>query len=272
MINVVFIGNRDLILKSILKNSEINLVHAFIVGSLPFEGDNITCISSKGDKGILLSLLNDMNFDLCISAGCPYLLLERDIPKAVYVNCHPSPLPYGKGKHPINNAILSEESIAGASIHYLTDELDGGDILAQETFKVTRDLDVQLLYSVLFELENKLFEKVLDDFVLFGLDIDGIKQSNSGSYYSRPVNGVFLLASECTVNVMDDYLRAFSHSSQGVNIICNEKEFIGYSGREIYNDYFVNKYIELPYGDICSESESFVLLRLIDGIFRVDKL
>jgi methionyl-tRNA formyltransferase len=45
---------------------------------------------------------------------------------------HPSPLPKYRGGSPIQNQIINGETLSAVTIIEMTDELDGGDILAQE--------------------------------------------------------------------------------------------------------------------------------------------
>lgn len=269
MINVVFIGNRTLILSSLIANPYYNLVHAFVTDENLPGLDEIphTILKANGEKLRLLSELAELDFELCVSAGCPYLLLKKQIPKAVYINCHPSPLPLGKGRHPINHAILSNEKIAGATIHYLTDELDGGDILAQEAFEVTDDLDVQILYPVLFELENELFNKVLNNMKEYGTAIQGTAQSSQDSYYSRPER-LTLDAERVSSEEVERYLRAFSHKTQGVEVICGSSIIKAFSGQKVTNPFYVSRYSNIEVGSSCLINDSFALIKLIDGLFR----
>ena len=54
----------------------------------------------------------------------------RDSPRTI-INVHPSLLPKHKGLHAVQQAIDSNESHTGCSVHYVTEELDSGEVICQ---------------------------------------------------------------------------------------------------------------------------------------------
>jgi formyltetrahydrofolate-dependent phosphoribosylglycinamide formyltransferase len=80
------------------------------------------------------------------------------------LNIHPSLLPQYKGLDTHNRAILAGEKFAGCSVHVVTEELDGGPVIAQAKVRISpRDTAETLAERVLQE-EHKLYPAALDDF------------------------------------------------------------------------------------------------------------
>jgi formyltetrahydrofolate-dependent phosphoribosylglycinamide formyltransferase len=80
------------------------------------------------------------------------------------LNIHPSLLPLYKGVDTHRQALLSGDEYAGCSVHIVTDELDGGPVIAQERVRVlARDTPETLAERVLKE-EHKLYPQALDTF------------------------------------------------------------------------------------------------------------
>jgi formyltetrahydrofolate-dependent phosphoribosylglycinamide formyltransferase len=80
------------------------------------------------------------------------------------LNIHPSLLPLYKGLDTHRRALLGGETWAGCSVHLVTDELDGGPVLAQAKVRIReRDTPETLAERVLAE-EHKLYPPALDQF------------------------------------------------------------------------------------------------------------
>ncbi|HEY0086140.1 MAG TPA: phosphoribosylglycinamide formyltransferase, partial [Allosphingosinicella sp.] len=80
------------------------------------------------------------------------------------LNIHPSLLPLYKGLNTHSRAILAGEMFGGCSVHLVTEELDGGQVLAQAKVRIReRDTAETLAARVLAE-EHKLYPQALDTF------------------------------------------------------------------------------------------------------------
>jgi formyltetrahydrofolate-dependent phosphoribosylglycinamide formyltransferase len=81
------------------------------------------------------------------------------------VNIHPSLLPMYKGLDTHRRALVAGEQFAGCSVHVVTEELDGGEVLGQARVRIeARDTPETLAERVLAE-EHRLYPRVLADFV-----------------------------------------------------------------------------------------------------------
>lgn len=77
------------------------------------------------------------------------------------INIHPSLLPKFKGMHTHKRAIEAGESEHGASVHFVTEELDAGPVILQAKVPVLEaDTEETLAARVLVE-EHKLYPDAL---------------------------------------------------------------------------------------------------------------
>jgi len=80
------------------------------------------------------------------------------------VNIHPSLLPKYKGLDTHQRAIDAGDRIAGCSVHIVTEELDGGEVLGQAEVPILDGDTADLLAVRVLAEEHRLYPKVLADF------------------------------------------------------------------------------------------------------------
>lgn len=76
-------------------------------------------------------------------------------------NIHPSLLPKFRGLHTHQRAIDAKEQEHGASVHFVTAELDGGPVVLQARVPVLRDDDADRLGARVLAEEHKIYPLVL---------------------------------------------------------------------------------------------------------------
>jgi len=121
----------------------------------------------------LLDFCNKNNVDWIILAGflkkIPIELVHK-FPNKI-INLHPALLPKfgGKGMYGMNvheAVITAKENYSGITIHFVNEEFDEGEIIAQfVTFIDSLDTP-QTLYEKIHNLEIKNFPKVVEDVIL----------------------------------------------------------------------------------------------------------
>ena len=72
------------------------------------------------------------------------------------INIHPSLLPKYRGLHTHRRALAAGDRVHGASVHFVTAELDGGPVIAQAQLAVTAADTEQTLAARLLPLEHRL--------------------------------------------------------------------------------------------------------------------
>jgi phosphoribosylglycinamide formyltransferase-1 len=79
------------------------------------------------------------------------------------INIHPSLLPKYRGLHTHRRALDAGDSEHGASVHYVTAELDGGPVIAQVRLAIEPGDNEQRLAQRLLPLEHRLLVAVVAD-------------------------------------------------------------------------------------------------------------
>ena|SRR5579862_9034337 len=78
------------------------------------------------------------------------------------LNIHPSLLPKHKGLHTHRNVLLARDREHGSSVHFVTDELDGGPVICQSRFSVHAADSEQSLEARILELEHRIYPQAID--------------------------------------------------------------------------------------------------------------
>jgi phosphoribosylglycinamide formyltransferase-1 len=101
--------------------------------------------------------------DLVVLAGFMRILSEAFVRHYGdrMLNIHPSLLPAFTGLHTHERAIAAGCLLAGATVHLVTPELDGGPILAQTAVPVFPDDDAERLAARVLEKEHVLYPRVI---------------------------------------------------------------------------------------------------------------
>ena len=116
-------------------------------------------ISINADFGIL----KQFKPDFIVSAAYGQILTQEvlEIPEIASINIHPSLLPRWRGASPIQNAILAGDEETGVTVQMMTEELDAGDILGQESVPIGERETYGSLHDKLVEIAAELLIKTL---------------------------------------------------------------------------------------------------------------
>jgi phosphoribosylglycinamide formyltransferase-1 len=77
------------------------------------------------------------------------------------VNVHPSLLPAFKGAHAIKRAWEYGVKVTGVTIHYVNEQIDEGEIIAQKTVNVTKKDTLETLERKIHKIEHKLYPTII---------------------------------------------------------------------------------------------------------------
>jgi phosphoribosylglycinamide formyltransferase-1 len=77
------------------------------------------------------------------------------------INIHPSLLPKYKGLHTHRRAIEAGDNEAGASVHWVVSEVDGGAVIDQESVAIAADETVESLQRKVLQRELTLYPRAL---------------------------------------------------------------------------------------------------------------
>lgn len=82
------------------------------------------------------------------------------------INLHPSLLPKYKGKDAIQQAFSQGEAQIGISIHYVNEELDGGQVIAQRALDVLPQDTLETVTERIHQLEHQLYPQVIAQLIV----------------------------------------------------------------------------------------------------------
>ena len=114
--------------------------------------------SNKAMTVALVDLLKKLNIDLVVLAGCMIIFTEELVqayPNAI-INVHPALIPsfcgqgyYGLRVH--EEAIAYGVKLTGATVHFVSEECDGGPIIAQRAVEILPDDTAEVLQRRVME-------------------------------------------------------------------------------------------------------------------------
>lgn len=192
-------------------------------------------------RGKLTELLSSVTVPtLIVSAVNKYIFPGEVLsnPNIVAINYHNSILPNHKGSHAEAFSIFDMDEYTGTTWHWVSREIDNGDILASSKIKISRnDTSISLLSK-----QNKEALELLRVFLpdlLNGKNI-GVKQASSkGTFHlSKDVPGGGILDVEWPIDKMYAFLRAFDY---GELEILGRPQFIHEYNRYTWRSYSLRR-------------------------------
>lgn len=279
MKRVLLIGNRSGVLRQIGKFPELELMHIFAVrGSyldqaLSNRHDKVTRFGSS-QKADIFQQIQELPFDILLSQGCPFVLPVSRMrkPGQRFLNVHPSCLPRLQGKHPANGALLFGETFVGATLHEMEDQVDAGRIIHQEKFPLTPDVDLPLLYDLLFDLEGRVFESGMRKLIDSGFAYTGEEPQGEGSYYSRRAEDMQIDFAQQSDDEIARRVRAFGVPSQGVLANIDGRPARVIAAEQFSNPYVLTRFATRQAGEMLLSYDGGILVKSRDGIIKVTKL
>ena len=116
----------------------------------------------------LQSLIDGYDPDLVVLAGFMRLLTVEFVTHYHHrlINIHPSLLPKYKGLDTHRRALDAGDTVAGATVHWVTEALDAGDIIQQVEVPIVADDSEERLKARVLEAEHTLYPSVIRDLSL----------------------------------------------------------------------------------------------------------
>ncbi len=128
--------------------------------------NNMNClIAPNVNSDDVLNKLKEINPDLIVSVSMNQIVKKEilNMPPKRCINVHCAPLPRYGGMSPYVWALANNEDHSAATIHYMEEGLDVGDIIVQETVGVVKnDSAFALFYRCCLHASNLLCKVVGD--------------------------------------------------------------------------------------------------------------
>ena len=195
--SIIFISGNGSNLQNIIDNIKSNYLKMDIVLVI---SDNLeakglqrakehgieTAVINTSNKYIddLLILINNHQVDLIILSGFMKILPKAMIDKyyGKIINIHPSLLPKFKGLNTHKKALISKEKYHGASVHFVTSELDDGPIILQGKTEILENDNEETLKNRVHQIEYNIFPVAIKWFIE-----NHIKQVDNKCFFDNEV-------------------------------------------------------------------------------------
>jgi len=121
----------------------------------------------------LIELLNQFNVDYVALAGFMRIVSHEFVSafKNRILNIHPALLPSFKGLEAQTQALNAGVKIAGCTVHFVTDDLDGGPIIMQAAVPVSSNDTSKSLSERILKLEHIIYSRAIELLIKDKLEI-----------------------------------------------------------------------------------------------------
>ena len=109
----------------------------------------------------LLQTIKRYTPDLVVMAGFMRILTPIVTDNINAINVHPSLLPLFKGGNAIEKSFHSSELKGGISVHWVSSELDGGEVIIQDSFVKAEDESLESFTQKIRNLEHELLPEAI---------------------------------------------------------------------------------------------------------------
>lgn len=104
----------------------------------------------------LVEEIKKYDVDLVVLAGFMRILTPIFTQQIRAINLHPSLLPLFKGANGIKDSFESDMKVGGVSVHWVSAELDGGEIIAQRAFQKSKNMTLSEFEEKIHQIEHEI--------------------------------------------------------------------------------------------------------------------
>ena len=114
------------------------------------------------DEDKMIELFKVWRVDLIVLAGYMRVIKNPDAFSAPIINVHPSLLPKYKGLNAVEQALDSGDDVTGCTVHYVNEELDGGEIILQGEVPILPNDDIISLTKAIQRREYAILPSAIE--------------------------------------------------------------------------------------------------------------
>ena len=122
------------------------------------------CYMDHKDETKIINEFKWAGVDLIVLAGWMRIVTKQLIeafPNRI-INIHPSLLPKHKGLNVIQRAMDAGDTVTGCTVHYVTEELDSGDIILQAEVPILPDDTIESLTKAIQRQEYSILPEAIE--------------------------------------------------------------------------------------------------------------
>ena len=121
------------------------------------------CRVAHKDEDQMIKLFEAYRVDLIVLAGYMRVLKKPSEFPCPIINVHPSLLPKYKGLNVVERAMEAGEKVTGCTVHYVNEELDGGEIIKQGEVPIMPDDTVESLTKAIQRMEYAILPAAIQE-------------------------------------------------------------------------------------------------------------
>ena len=114
------------------------------------------------DEDKMIELFKAWRVDLIVLAGYMRVIKNPDAFPAPMINIHPSLLPKYKGLNAVEQAMEAGEIETGCTVHYVNEELDGGEIIMQGEVAILPEDNIKTLTKAIQRKEYAILPAAIE--------------------------------------------------------------------------------------------------------------
>ena len=114
------------------------------------------------DEDKMIELFRAWRVDLIVLAGYMRVIKNPSAFPAPMINVHPSLLPKYKGLHAVEQALESGDTETGCTVHYVNEELDGGEIILQQEVPILPEETLESLTKAIQRVEYAILPEAIN--------------------------------------------------------------------------------------------------------------
>ena len=121
------------------------------------------CYVNAKDEEKMVELFRVWRVDYIVLAGYMRIIKNPSAFPCPLINVHPSLLPKYKGLHAVEQALESGDKVTGCTVHYVNEELDGGEVILQSEVPILPEDDVKSLTKAIQRKEYAILPIVINE-------------------------------------------------------------------------------------------------------------
>ena len=154
--NIVRTCNKDEVVLMIHNKKKCGAVKRAVKFGVPH------CYVNAKDEDQMIKLFEAWRVDLIVLAGYMRVIKNPSAFPAPMINVHPSLLPKYKGLNAVEQAMEAGEEYTGCTVHYVNEELDGGEIILQKEVPILPEDTVESLTKAIQRMEYSLLPAAIE--------------------------------------------------------------------------------------------------------------
>ena len=120
------------------------------------------CYVNAKDEDQMIKLFEVYDVDLIVLAGYMRVIKNPSAFPCPIINVHPSLLPKYKGLNAVEKAMDSGDAVTGCTVHYVNEELDGGEIIMQSEVPILPEDTIKSLTKAIQRKEYAILPAAIE--------------------------------------------------------------------------------------------------------------